>query len=108
MRDLSGLSRRLSAVVEVEFLFCSTTRKRREESSSEEEDDDEDDEESDVSLSSDDDDTVHGEVDHRLLVKFRGPQTKRQRRVVLTGSTTIGSDESCDLCGNQNFTARSS
>ena len=78
------------------FYFAAPPENGREESSSEEESDDEDDDESDVSLS-DDDDTVHGEVDHRLLVKFRGPQTKRQRRVVLTGSTTIGSDESCDI-----------
>ena len=72
------------------FYFAAPPERGREESSSEEESDEEDDDESDVSLS-DDDDTVHGEVDHRLLVKFRGPQTKRQRRVVLTGSTTIGS-----------------
>ena len=51
----------------------------------------------DVSLSSDDDDTINEDVDHRLLVKFRGPQTKRQRRVVLTGSTTIGSSVECDI-----------
>jgi hypothetical protein len=89
------------------FYFAAPPERGREESSSEEEDDDDDDDESDVSLS-DDDDTINEDVDHRLLVKFRGPQTKRQRRVVLTGSTTIGSDESCDLCGNQNFTARSS
>ena len=78
------------------FYFAAPPERGREESSSEEESDDEDDDESDVSLS-DDDDTVHGEVDHRLLVKFRGPQTKRQRRVVLTGCTTIGSSDECDI-----------
>ena len=78
------------------FYFAAPPERGREESSSEEESDEDDDDESDVSLS-DDDDTVHGEVDHRLLVKFRGPQTKRQRRVVLTGSTTIGSSDECDI-----------
>ena len=78
------------------FYFAAPPERGREESSSEEESDEDEDDESDVSLS-DDDDTVHGEVDHRLLVKFRGPQTKRQRRVVLTGSTTIGSSDECDI-----------
>lgn len=51
-------------------------------------------EEEDESL---DDASLHADLDHRLLVKFRGPGTKRQRRIILTGRHTISAASTCDI-----------
>mmetsp|Transcript_6348 Transcript_6348/g.19605 ORF Transcript_6348/g.19605 Transcript_6348/m.19605 type:complete len:236 (+) Transcript_6348:305-1012(+) len=74
--------------------------KPRPDDDDDEDEDEEEEEDDDSSLDDHDAELDHGEdlkIVHRIMIKYRGPTTKQQTEIVISGTTTVGTSPTCDI-----------